>query len=287
MEITEIKDSFQGVKSHYDYNSWDYLKNLNEKKAIWYYDILLEILKHKPQEVFELGCGNGDFTKLLYDNGVSKITAVDYSDVFLQYAISNSVNKKIQFCKLDLNNLELLENKIKKKKHCTFVSIDVVEHLWNKDQVLQTIISNLTKGSMFILQCPNLYSNVLGINYQYSIKNILIKFFRALKGNISFIFLTIRNYFLNDYKNIEELKHGSNYTLKKNLDYKYADEDAIYLTSGYWFLLFFKQHKLKIKKYTTFSFPTKHRWIKKILNLFSFIPFLRHLGGKMIFVVEK
>ncbi len=150
---------------------------------------------------------------------------------------------------MDLENekeLGLLLN----KNFDLIVAIDVLEHLVSKNTLLKKI-SEL-KNTRFILQCPNLYSNIIGTNYEFKLSYIINKIISSNQR----LFEVWGKFFLFTFFNIKtNLKEITK--IKQGLDWKSYDYDAVVLTSSFWFLLFFKQHGFTLKKFTTFSFPTK------------------------------
>ncbi len=256
--------------NEFNYENKDYLKHLNDKNGLWYADILKRVLYYKPNRVLELGCGNGDFTKLLNGHEIETLS-VDISDTFLSYARKNS---KASFKKMNLDKEGIipLMKDLEKNRVDVVVLIDVLEHLVNREKLLIQIGKVLELGGQFVFQCPNLYCNLVATNYKQSIKNIFIKISRGIKG--------FCRYHLG--KELIEIT-----TLKEGLDYKFADADAVALTSPFWFLRFFKKSGLKLNYYTTFSFPTGNKLVKFVLWVMSKTPFLKYLGGKMIFSVSS
>ena len=259
------------------YESKEYLAKLAKKKSLWYEDVLREVLKAKPQTILEVGCRNGDFANLCFENGLKKIIALDNSNLFLKKA--GEKNQEIIFKKLNLNQTHLFKEILKKHEPDLIVAIDSLEHLVKKTALLLAI-SEL-KGITLIVQCPNLYSNLIGTNYEFKLGFMLVKLLRGLTGYFRYLWYRFLAGFSSP-KNLREITK-----LKKGLDYKHSDSDAVVLTSSFWFLLFFKQNGFKLKKFTSFSFPTKRKWLKKSLACLGKLPFIKHLGGKMIFVVEK
>lgn len=272
----------------YNYESKDYLHKLNQKNNLWYNDILQEVLKCQPARVLELGCGSGDFAKLLQKNGVADITALDNSLTFLKHATTEdsekkSIEKKMHFKKTDLEKTDEVVKVLKEKSYPVVASIDCIEHLRHRRELLTAVTQHLPKGGHLVLQCPNLYCNLIGTNYKLTPLNIWIKLYRGIRGYFIYQWALL----LGGEKEFPLLEVGVNYNLKKYLDYLIADEDAVVLLNSFWLLLFFKRHGLKITKFTTLSFPTRSVWLKRILNFCSKIPFICHLGGKIILVGQK
>ncbi len=249
----------------YNYENKEYLEKLNLKDESWYTDILNLVKKKNPQKILEVGCGDGAFTRILNKNKI-KTLSIDNSKTFLDYAKKHG---KSEFIQIDLNKDEL--NTIKEKFDAV-VLLDVLEHIKNKEKVISQIKDRLKENGSFIFQCPNLYCNLISVNYKHNPLNMIKKTLRGINGFFKYKF---------------GIKINEITKIKEGLDFKIADHDAVTLTSPYWFLGYFKKNKWKIEMFTSYSFSTKNKFIKKIIGLGRFIPFIKYLGGKMIFVVKK
>jgi SAM-dependent methyltransferase len=118
--------------------------------------------------------------------------------------------------------------------------MDVLEHIKRRREVLDEVFSVLRPGGQLVLQCPNLYCNVVSTNYRHSVKNILIKTGRAWKGWWRYLL----------HRPIPEPEE-----LRAGLDWLFADDDAVVLTSPYWFLDYFKRRSdWELRHYTSWSF---------------------------------
>ena len=268
------------------YESKEFLAQLTERDYYCYEDILKKVMEFTPQSVLEIGCGIGNFAKLLHVSGVRTIFALDNSDTFLDYASKDITAKGIKFQKININEYQAVGKVMKVNLFEVVTSVDSVQNIKNNPELFGTIVNSLPKGGKIIFQCPHLYGNVFGTNYDATLFTVLAKFTQAIKGWVAYQILKITNIFRSEKKNVKELIDGVNYQLKKKLDYKVSSkEKPVVLLSSYWFLLFFQNHRMRVRYFNTFICKTKF-W-GCFFSIFRVIPFLRHLGGRIIFVAEK
>jgi SAM-dependent methyltransferase len=252
----------------YDYESPEYLRHLTEKSAHWYTDVLACVTKLSPRRVLELGCGDGAFSRLLAEKRI-RVLALDNSKTFLEYARKATKSRLVRFEQANLDSAVGLS--VNERHFDVIVSIDVLEHLKRKDRLLKDAASLLGEGGRLVLQVPNLYSNVVSRNYVHSPRNVCKKFARTVRGT----FRKIRH---RPPEDITKIEYG--------LDYRTADHDAVWLASPFWFFDFFKHHDWKVHEFTSFSLESKSKIIKSVMRFIGRIPFIRYMGGRMIFVVS-
>ena len=95
------------------------------------------------KKILELGCGNGDRTKLFYD--VSQVTGVDIVD-----KVSLERKSKFNFFLADATALPFEDESFD-----AVVSFDVVEHIKADEQFVQEAFRVCKKGGFVILGTPN------------------------------------------------------------------------------------------------------------------------------------
>lgn len=100
----------------------------------------------KGHSVLELGCGNGDLINEIADNNdLMRIVAIDY------FNEPKNLNKKIEFIKQDIENLNIDE-------YFDIIIINhVLEHIKNPLGLIEKIKKNLNKNGRILIVVPNRY----------------------------------------------------------------------------------------------------------------------------------
>lgn len=113
---------------------------------------IVKLFKNKNfNKIFELGCGYGRFTKILYGElKPEKYVAIDISEGQIENA-RNYVNKKIEFNCVDFQNFN------SKEKFDLVFSSEVLMHINSTDieEVIKKMIS-LSKGKVITLDWYNI-----------------------------------------------------------------------------------------------------------------------------------
>ena len=109
------------------------------------YDRILELLpENKNIKILDAGCGFGNLSKRLQENGFKDIVALD---------IENKLKIDIPFIKADLNkNLEFEETSD------VIICQEVIEHLENPRHLLRELKKILKKEGIIILTTPNIFN---------------------------------------------------------------------------------------------------------------------------------
>lgn len=254
----------------FDYESESYLEHLNQKDADWFREVLEQIEKYKPRRVLELGCGNGQLSRLLGEAGYQTLS-LDHSRTFLQYAEKFNKTSNNRFKQWDLNNRPLTELAETEKKFDLIVIVDVIEHLTARTEVLKQLPSLLTADGILVLQCPNLYCNVVSKNYRHTFKNIAKKIARGFTGWFRFLFRR-------QPLEITDIKEG--------LDYLFADHDAVVLTSPFYFKSILTGPVWRWKRFNSFASNDPVAVKRLFWNFWRFVPFVRFLGGRMVITAQ-
>ena len=126
----------------------------------------------------------------------------------------------------------------------------------------------LKAGGIFVIQAPNLYTNLFSYNYKKNPKNVLAKITRLLKEYSEHKLRTIKEY---------------------ELDVRFeADRDAYSLISPLWLLRELKKRNYKILEFTSFSFPLKsNKAYNATFWTLGKLPFTKYLGGRIVLVAQK
>jgi 2-polyprenyl-3-methyl-5-hydroxy-6-metoxy-1,4-benzoquinol methylase len=115
-------------------------------------DEVLNILAKLPwpageRRVFELGCGNGSFAKIMSNHGYA-VTAVDISVDGIRLAMSSF--PEIRFC-----NASAYDDLSKKfGKFNAVVSLEVVEHIFEPRKYAANVYGLLEQGGAAVISTP-------------------------------------------------------------------------------------------------------------------------------------
>lgn len=119
-------------------------------EAIWYNKWTLEkFSKYLKGDILEVGCGIGNFTKILVRYG--KVTAIDIADDYIEETQSK-VNSSVS---VGLGNIETGKVFFGDKKFDCVVCINVLEHIKNDNAALENLTNYLKPGGRLILLVPS------------------------------------------------------------------------------------------------------------------------------------
>ena len=125
------------------------------------------------RRVFELGCGNGSFAKIMSDHGYS-VTAIDTSADGIKLAKSN-------FPRIAFHNGSAYDDLNKKfGKFNAIVSLEVVEHIFEPRKYVSTVYELLEHGGAAIISTP----------YHSYVKNLAL----AISGKMDAHFTALWDY---------------------------------------------------------------------------------------------
>ena len=109
------------------------------------YDKILELLpSDKNVRILDAGCGIGNLSKRLLENGFKDIIALD---------IENELKIKIPFIEADLNKKLVFEEKFD-----VIICQEVIEHLENPRHLLREFKKILRKEGIIIITTPNIFN---------------------------------------------------------------------------------------------------------------------------------
>ena len=140
-------------------NEYIWLHNMADNSFLYLFKTLNKIIKSEmiiKKNLLDVGCGNGFLTKIIANN-FENIHAIDSSTSAIEQA-KKEYSGKIIFSK---NNLD--ELKSDKQFNCITL-IEVIEHLYSPDKMLQDLNKISFKDTRIIISTP----------YHGFIKNLLI-----------------------------------------------------------------------------------------------------------------
>ncbi|HAR84091.1 MAG TPA: hypothetical protein DCR69_00005, partial [Clostridium sp.] len=162
---TECKEKNSWLKQHYKEENSDFY-NMAYQSGGWnetyfkhysethYYEIWLKALElikkvDKPN-IVDIGCGPGQFAKLLLDNGIKDYRGIDFSQEAIKYAkIRNDKNRH------SFNVDNAYTTTLFNEEYNTVIIFEVLEHV---DEDLK-ILSRIREGSTILFSVPNFYSD--------------------------------------------------------------------------------------------------------------------------------
>lgn len=141
--MTQLKDFYE------DY--WEHRKEINhlytDKVPGRIQDAICIIDDHNPNRVLDAACGEGTLGRMLGDR-CEKI-GIDISEEAVKMA-SHNYNETVQ---MDLENEEI--SKAVKGKFDAVVSLEVLEHVFRPDDVLENLRNVMTEDGVLISSFPN------------------------------------------------------------------------------------------------------------------------------------
>lgn len=127
-----------------------YHKHYSQTPYIEIWNKALEIITQvKNPNILDIGCGVGQFANLLFDNGISNYTGLDFSTVAINLAKKTNVQYKENFLCEDIYT-----SNIYKKQYNIVTMLEVLEHIEKDIQIL----GNIRKGINIIFSVPNFTS---------------------------------------------------------------------------------------------------------------------------------
>lgn len=125
----------------------------NEQMYLEARGVFLEICRQegvdfKRIRILDVGCGNGFYAKVLFENGAKQYLGVDITDVLFSQSKQGFSESNFQFRKFDICTQELDGN------FDLIIMIDVSQHIVDEDKfsfAMQNIRSHLSKDGVFML----------------------------------------------------------------------------------------------------------------------------------------
>lgn len=163
----------------------EHYSNLNPFILKMYHTAMKWISKYeKNVEIYEIGCGSGQFANMLLDNGYVKYVGIDFSSRAIELA--KKANFRYGEGKFMCEDAFSYLQSYKEKENTLFVMFEVLEHI-NKDVEL---LNMLPSGTNIIFSVPNFksfnhirtFDDLASIQNRYEMLDILE--YLALPANI-------------------------------------------------------------------------------------------------------
>ena len=148
---------------------------LSSKVINKYMPLYKAVINYLPEvgscgTIVDLGCGVGNFTKVLLEAGYIDYLGIDFSEVVLNVAIDRFPN--VRFILRDLRDKK---TSVILEKYKIFVILETLEHI-NDDL---GVIKKIPKDSLVIFSVPN-FDNKFHVRYFNNTKEIIDRFINIL-----------------------------------------------------------------------------------------------------------
>lgn len=112
---------------------------------------------HKDSVVLEVGTSHGHMTKYLKEELNCNVTGIEIDPE----AAKDASQYTSDFFVIDIDNVELLDNKIKDDHYDYIIMCDVIEHVRDTTNILKTLGKKLKTSGLFLLSVPNVAHNIV------------------------------------------------------------------------------------------------------------------------------
>lgn len=129
---------------------------LEEYNKEWFATALHLLNDYLPEKgkVLDIGCGNGEMADILFRKKQCEVTCLDYVQSHLD-RVKDKGYEAIR-CNLDCGeNVEQIISQ-KQKQYDAVVCLEVIEHLFNPDNLLRLVYAVLKRGGVFVVSTPNM-----------------------------------------------------------------------------------------------------------------------------------
>ena len=110
--------------------------------------LLVKFQKYLSGQILEVGCGIGNFTKLISSFG--QVTAVDIEPDYIK-----QTKKKVQEAHVGLGDIEKGKLFFKDKKFDSIVCLNVLEHIKDDGKAISNIVQLLKPDGVLVLLVPS------------------------------------------------------------------------------------------------------------------------------------
>jgi methionine biosynthesis protein MetW len=127
------------------------LSNSKEKPSSYYENTRKDMLKYIPPTVkcvLEVGCGNGNFSKLISEKYSAKCWGIEFNNKAAEEAV------KVMHKVINADIINSL-NEIPDSYFDCIILNDIIEHLVDPYSILKNLKSKLTSSGILVLSIPN------------------------------------------------------------------------------------------------------------------------------------
>jgi len=137
------------LQNYYQDSSLEQHSKAQDLKTSLKLERIEEIIKfNKTDIILDIGCSRGYLLKQI-SNRIRKGVGVDISKEVVELAKKENKKGNIQFFSYDGNDLSLLQNKFDK-----ILLIDVLEHVFEPDKMLENIFNLLNDNGQLVIEVP-------------------------------------------------------------------------------------------------------------------------------------
>jgi ubiquinone/menaquinone biosynthesis C-methylase UbiE len=158
-----------------DFDTFAKIYNPNWNHNIHYHKFLLKHIPENCESVLDIGCGNGDFARLLSKKS-SKVTGIDISPIMISVAKSRSEN----YPNIEYETGNPFHKNIPKESFDVVVSIGTFHHFYLEDVLFKSMAWVKKGGRLIVL---DVYKPKTFYDYLFSGFAILPDLFHTLFKN--------------------------------------------------------------------------------------------------------
>jgi len=186
----------------------DYSCNYEKQRV----GVIKDVIPSGSYTSLDVGCGNGMFSKILFDKG-HKVDGIDINIDNIKFAQEKyGACQDMKFFSYDLSNIKSYSH----KKYDFILALEILEHLPNYDQFLMDLCGLLKKNGLLVISTPN----------RYSIEGLIGTFWaKRLGKKFNAWDITHQNVF-NSFEFLKSLKEA-NLNIKKICGYYYSSSDRL------------------------------------------------------------
>lgn len=134
----------------------------NKRRVDMIFSAVKQLLNTKTDEtinLFEIGCGTGEYAQLYAKYPNCNVIATDICVPFVEYATTHYAGPNLQFSQLDLTDSNAVMAKYPARSFDAVVGNGILHHMYySLEHVLPTLWHVLKPGGVFVFMEPNRYN---------------------------------------------------------------------------------------------------------------------------------